>query len=186
MVKKILVFSVLIVIGLLIFNNTLAVGLKDPLGVSDFGQLLKNIAKGVRNIVGALAGIMFVISGITFLVSGGSPELTQKAKSYLMYAVIGTVIALTAEAMVASTEVAAKAGSFEKILEEIAKIVGGIVGSVATIMFVISGIMFLLSGGNPNMIQKAKSCLLYAVIGAVVALSATIIAATITTIIGTG
>ncbi len=183
--RKIVVFSFLIVIGLLIFNNAGAEALKDPLGGRTIDVVIGDISTGIRNIVGTLAGIMFVISGIMFLVSGGSPEMVQKAKSYLMYAVIGAVIALSAAAIVASAKVAAKAGSFEKILEEIAKVVGGIVGSVAAIMFVISGIMFSLSGGNPNMIQKAKSCLLYAVIGAVVALSATIIAATITTIIGT-
>lgn len=50
-----------------------------------------------------------------------------------------------------------------------------IVGFVAIIAFVISGLQYLLSAGNEKMAEKAKANMQYAIIGVVVALSALII-----------
>ncbi len=50
-----------------------------------------------------------------------------------------------------------------------------IVGFVAIIAFVISGIQYLLAGASEEMAKKAKANMQYAIIGVVVALSALII-----------
>lgn len=50
-----------------------------------------------------------------------------------------------------------------------------IFGSLAVIGFVISGIMYLVSVGNDDMIKKAKSYMTYCIVGVVVALSGLVI-----------
>lgn len=71
-----------------------------------------------------------------------------------------------------------------QVLESITKGVADIVGPLAGIMVVIAGILFLTSAGNPERVNTAKTCLMYAVIGGAIALSAGVISATITKIIG--
>lgn len=47
-----------------------------------------------------------------------------------------------------------------------------ILGAVAVLVIIISGIMYIVSGGDPNAVNKAKNTLLYAVIGLIVAIIA--------------
>ena len=62
-------------------------------------------------------------------------------------------------------------GDFGTLFANIAKAVSGIVAGIATIALIISGIMFLFSGGSPDKINTAKRALVYAIIGIVVGLS---------------
>ncbi len=71
------------------------------IGASDFKQLLGKIASGVGTLIGALGTIMFIISGIMFLFSAGSPEKINNAKRALVYAIIGIVVGLTVNSLVA-------------------------------------------------------------------------------------
>lgn len=50
-----------------------------------------------------------------------------------------------------------------------------VVGFLAVIAFVISGVMYLTSAGNDDQIKKAKNTMIYAIIGVIVALSGLII-----------
>jgi len=64
---------------------------------------------------------------------------------------------------------------FSTFLWDIAAQVGALVGGIGTIMLVVSGIIFLTSGGSPERMGVAKKALTYAIIGMVVGLSATAI-----------
>jgi hypothetical protein len=46
------------------------------------------------------------------------------------------------------------------------------VGSLAVIMIIFSGILYIMSGGDANAVTKAKNTLMYSVIGLIVALLA--------------
>lgn len=50
-----------------------------------------------------------------------------------------------------------------------------VIGGVAVIMFIIGGLRYVLSGGDPKATQDAKNTLLYALIGIVIALAAGVI-----------
>jgi len=72
--------------------------LTNPLhGVEDFGMLLTNIARTVGLLIGALGTIMIVVAGIFYLTSAGSPEKITRAKTTLIYAIIGIAIGISAE-----------------------------------------------------------------------------------------
>lgn len=59
--------------------------------------------------------------------------------------------------------------------ELIGKIINGllgIVGSVALVMFIYGGVMWMISGGNEAMVTKGKNTLMWAAIGLIVIFSA--------------
>lgn len=64
----------------------------------------------------------------------------------------------------------ASATGFE--LQQILEVVFIITGSIATLIIVIAGITYILSGGDPQKTNKAKDTILYAVIGVVISVSA--------------
>ena len=59
----------------------------------------------------------------------------------------------------------------------------GILGIIAILGFVISGIMYLVSAGNEEMITKAKKYMLYCLIGITVALASFVVIKTIDAIL---
>ncbi len=62
-------------------------------------------------------------------------------------------------------------GSFADLIENITKYIAGVIGMVAILMFVISGIQFVTSAGNPGKIDQAKKTAIYAAIGTGIALA---------------
>lgn len=74
--------------------------------------------------------------------------------------------------------------SFGDLLVKIAAGVGALIGGIGVIMIIIAGIMYLLSAGNPNRMQTAKTALTYAIIGMTIGLIAGAIVATLKSILG--
>ena len=70
------------------------------------------------------------------------------------------------------------------ITQGILPAVAGIVGSLATVMIIVAGILYLTSAGSPERIGTAKKALIYAIVGIVIAIAADSIANIITGIIG--
>lgn len=60
-------------------------------------------------------------------------------------------------------------GSIEDVVQIVVNILLFIVGLVAVIMIIVSGIRFVTSGGDSGAVASAKNTLLYSVIGLVVA-----------------
>jgi hypothetical protein len=70
-----------------------------PQGDAD-PHLLKTILQIVFGIIGAIALLMIVVSGLRYILSGGNPDRISKAKDGIIFALIGLLVALTAEAIV--------------------------------------------------------------------------------------
>jgi hypothetical protein len=58
---------------------------------------IKNI---VLNIIGAMALLLIVIAGFRYVLSAGDPQKTAKARNGVIYALVGLVIAIAADAIV--------------------------------------------------------------------------------------
>jgi hypothetical protein len=69
---------------------------KAETGLSDktVVQILTKFLNWLLEIVGIIAIMGFVISGIMYLVSAGNEEMITKAKKYMMYCLIGIIVAL--------------------------------------------------------------------------------------------
>ena len=65
-------------------------------GNSEVQQIL-TIAFGI---IAALAVLMIVISGFRLIVSQGTPQETSKARNTIIYALVGLIVSLSAEAIV--------------------------------------------------------------------------------------
>jgi len=66
-------------------------------------------------------------------------------------------------------------GSIYDIVYNVLFWILGIFGVLAVIGFVIAGIMYIVSSGNEDTMKKAKSAMIYSIIGVVVALSGLVI-----------
>jgi hypothetical protein len=88
------------VAGLKIFADS-AIS-RGNLPVIDTGSSTVTTIMGiVFGIAGALALLMITVSGLRYITSAGNPEKTSKAKNGIIYALVGLVIAISAEAIVA-------------------------------------------------------------------------------------
>lgn len=61
---------------------------------------LQTVLQIFFGILGALALLFVIIGGMRYTVSGGNPQSMEKAKDTIIYAVVGLVVALSAEAIV--------------------------------------------------------------------------------------
>lgn len=100
--KKIYKSLSLILSGLSSASLASAEALKDPLGGQNLTQILDSITTKVAEIIGPVAGIMFIVAGVFYLTSAGNPGRIETAKTCLIYAVVGTAIALSAGAISAA------------------------------------------------------------------------------------
>lgn len=75
----------------------------NPGGVPEGGDantLIMNIVKWLLGFVGALAVLMIIVAGIMYITAAGDEGRVDKAKSYLVYAIVGLVVALLGYAIV--------------------------------------------------------------------------------------
>lgn len=63
-------------------------------------QIIKTVVEVLSWIVGVAAVIMLIIGGFRYVTSGGDSNATAAAKNTILYALIGFVIALMAQALV--------------------------------------------------------------------------------------
>jgi hypothetical protein len=63
-------------------------------------------------------------------------------------------------------------GAVLKAIESVVEFVVGVIGSIAVLMIVVSGIMYIVSGGDQQKAETAKKILTYSVIGLVIAILA--------------
>ncbi|HMS23263.1 MAG TPA: hypothetical protein PKB09_00445 [Candidatus Saccharibacteria bacterium] len=61
--------------------------------------IITRITKILGFVVGVAAVIMMIINGFRFVISNGNPENVSKAKNGIIFAIIGLLVALFAEAI---------------------------------------------------------------------------------------
>lgn len=81
-------------------NGQLDLGsLPNPAGVAD-GGIVQTVLGIVFGIIGALSFLIIVIAGMRYMLAQGDPNATVQAKNTIIYALVGLVIAITAESIV--------------------------------------------------------------------------------------
>ncbi len=58
-------------------------------------EIIRVVMQWLLYILGFLAIIVFIVAGIMYLTSGGDETKTEKAKKWIIYAIVGVVIALS-------------------------------------------------------------------------------------------
>ena len=67
---------------------------------TDVRGFIGNIIKTMFFIVGVLAVIVIIFAGVTFVMSAGYSQTIQKAKTTIIYAVIGLIVSILSYAIV--------------------------------------------------------------------------------------
>ncbi|MFH1460935.1 MAG: hypothetical protein ABIF84_00735 [Patescibacteria group bacterium] len=74
--------------------------ISNPLGSTDFTQLLIRIINWIARIIGAVAILMIMYGGVLYMVSGGEENKITSAKKTIYWALGGLAIALAAESLI--------------------------------------------------------------------------------------
>jgi ABC-type polysaccharide/polyol phosphate export permease len=152
----------------------LAQGLTNPLsGVNDFKTLFTKLAEALGAFVGSLCTLMILVAGILYLTSAGDSGRIAKAKAALVFAVVGSAIGFGVSIITDYAYGISNVENLDVVISTIVQDISGIVGGLSTVMFIIAGIFYVLSGGVPERIKVAKATLIFAVAGIVIALLAT-------------
>lgn len=161
-------------------------------------KLKKGIWVAVANVatdIGVIAtylAIGFVIyGGYRYMFSAGDPGKVATGKKTLLQAFIGLAIATSAGTIMGAIRIAlmgeSRAGNFghcvttggcisaSNMVNELITWVIGVAGIISVIFVVYGGITYITSRGDPGKVQKAKSAILYSVIGLIICALALII-----------
>ena len=154
----------------------------NPIEYASVDKLLAAVATTVQGIVSALAVLMIVIAGILYMTSAGDQGRVETAKKAVTAALIGLALALAAPALLKEIyDVLGASGgptpnrTLSQIIVETIKVLSGFVGSIAVLMLLVGGIMYITSAGDSTKSDTAKNIIQYAIVGLVVALISLIV-----------
>jgi hypothetical protein len=88
MKKTLFILFVLLPVFFLLPSITLAIGQPK--------EIAESVARAVKDAAIALAVLGFAVAAIMFITATGNPEQVNRAKTVLLWAVIGTAVALIA------------------------------------------------------------------------------------------
>ena len=165
---------------------------KDMMSPNDVGgispyiwTIVLNVIEIAVQVVGYLAIYYIIYGGIRYITSAGAPEAHAAAMKTILNAVIGLAIAICSIAIVRlmaqvilgtpDSETGVYVNSPADILTAVLNTAYFIAGAVAVIVIIISGFNFVTSSGNAQKVAKARMGILYAAIGLVVIIFASVI-----------
>jgi cytochrome bd-type quinol oxidase subunit 2 len=153
-----------------------------PDGGSALSKTQNLVAKAVnitRLIIGSVAVLMAVISGVQLIISRANEETVGNAKKALLYSVIGLVIiALSADLAAlldlrnggligSKSEIINRARIFDDAVRVIITFIKYIIGSVAVLMLITSGLRLVASGSTEETVTEEKKHIFAIVVGLV-------------------
>lgn len=175
---------------------------EDPLGVTGIHQLQNPLAATTTDVLIATVGqflikistallVIFILWGaLQLMTSGGSPERVEKGRKTIYWAILGFIVLLVAGgigALIANIlgrsdvpiegaeAVDAPITNFselEGVLMNISRWMFGILMALSIVFILYAAFLYIISQGNEERIKTAKTILIYAVVGLVVAVLA--------------
>lgn len=67
---------------------------------ADKGEFVSSVLNSMSFVLGAVSVLVLVIAGITMVFAGSNPDTAKRARQAILYAVIGLVVAILAQAIV--------------------------------------------------------------------------------------
>lgn len=135
-------------------------------------NFILNLVRIVRNLVGALALVMGVLYGFRLVISRGQEDVITKQKANFLYALLGFMILIISENVARifnpETSTVNQLIDFNAARDQLRDIVNymkWMLGSVAVLMFTISGIRLIASQGEETEISNQKRNLTWSLIG---------------------
>lgn len=136
---------------------------------------VSNIAFAV---LGGISLIIVVLQGVRYTLSQGDSQKLNQARNGIIYALVGIVVATTGYSLVnyaldqVVIEDKADVSTISSMLVSVAGVIALVGGVIAVIMVIIGAVRFVASGDNPQATAAARNTIIYALIGALVAMMA--------------
>jgi hypothetical protein len=168
-----------------VINSKPPVTFDNPIGYETVDGVLAQFLRAIQGIIAVLAVLMIVVGGIIYMTAAGDQGRVDLAKKAVTSAVIGLALALAAPAFLQqiysimgadtpnSAPVANK--SMSQIILDTLNVLLGIIGTLAIIMLVVGGIMYMTSGGDDARAETAKNTIKYSIVGLIVAITSLIV-----------
>ncbi|MBU2028832.1 hypothetical protein KJ761_03000 [Patescibacteria group bacterium] len=100
--KKIIILGMILIYSLLLFNFVEAAAWDVDSLNADYNlpgasvtDIVVMLATWLVGIFGFFGIIGFIVSGIMYLVSAGNDEMITKAKTYMLYSIVGVIVGLS-------------------------------------------------------------------------------------------
>lgn len=165
--------------------------IKSPSGDAEVRKyvwtIILNVVSMILGVVGYLAIGLVMYGGIQFMLGQGDPNKIAKGKKTITNSVIGLAIVMSAS--IISGAISDIISGFDDpdnpeqngatFFQSIFNKVILWSGIIAAIMIVYGGIQYITSTGNPSAVTKAKTTIIYSVVGLLVVLTAAIIVNTL-------
>lgn len=198
MTKKILSFSLAVLFAGTLFlsgadvsfaqnppQNSVMVEFKNPLKYDTVEAVVGSFLTALQGIIVTLAIVFIVIGGILYITSAGNEKQMELGKKALLASMIGLAIGIAAPSFLLeiytilggnpSSVPAPEGQRLSTIVLNVLNFLLSVVGTLALIMLVVGGIMYIMASGNEDTADKAKNTIKYAIIGIAVALAALVI-----------
>lgn len=72
----------------------------EPPGKDDLARLIVNISEIALALVGTVALLFLIVGGFQYITSAGNPDNVAKAKSTILYSIIGLILAILSYAII--------------------------------------------------------------------------------------
>ena len=147
-------------------------------GIKDFViQVGLNGIDIAIHLVGYIAFGFILYGGIQFVLSQGSSDKAAKARTTILNASIGLVLAISSSAIVNLVWGVTSATTAEAVVTKLINMASFAIGAAAVIVIIIAGFSMVTSGDKPDSVAKARNAILYSAIGLAVIVFANVLIA---------
>lgn len=148
--------------------------------LTDIWLIVLAVGQILLTVAGILAVIYIIYAGFNYTMSQGEPEKTKNARAKILNALIGLVIVILSSVTVRfiGDRLGGNGSSnlgLPRVAADHATVIKGlntvfeILGAVAFLMIVLSGLSYITARGEPDKVGRARSAIIYAAVGLVVA-----------------
>lgn len=163
-------------------SGTVDVAVPNPLGFTSVEDFLTNgILTWLQTIIVTLAMVFFIIGALLYIMAGADEGNVKKGKAAMTAALIGLALGIGAPTFLKEIyNIFGVSGgpagpTLVQIGLNILNFLLSIIGILTIIVFVVSGMGYMSSGGDETRAKSAKSMATYAAIGLALALAALIL-----------
>lgn len=166
-------------------QNSVVIEFTNPLKYDTVEAVVGSFLTTLQGIIVTLAIVFIVIGGILYITSGGNEKRMELGKNALLAAMIGLAIGIAAPSFLLeiytilggnpSSVPAPEGQRLSTIVLNVLNFLLSIVGTLALIMLIVGGIMYIGASGSEDIADKAKGTIKYAIIGIAIALAALVI-----------
>jgi hypothetical protein len=159
---------------------------QNPIGTEEITEFLQGIMAHMQSIIAFLAVLFIIIGGVLYITAAGNPGRVTAAKICWTGALIGIAIAAAAPTFLKEIKnIALRDGNMPETLDEALTVkeivintvnfLLSIFGILSIIGLVVSGVIYLVSFGNPQMKENAKKGVAYSIAGIAIAGAAVVL-----------